>query len=95
MCVPKKGFCQFESLNPNQVPVSKKVGKGRKKKETTEPEPEPEPIWGGGRKKKATTEPEPEPEPEPDELLIPNQAPLPSRPGIKYVAQGTLAAIST
>ena len=27
--------------------------------------------------------------------LNPNQAPLPSRPGTKYVAQGTLAAIST
>ena len=34
----------------------------------------------------------PEPEPEPDEVSIPNQAPLPSRPGTKYVAQGTLAA---
>ena len=33
------------------------------------------------------------PEPEPDELSIPNQAPLPSRPGIKFVAQGTLAAM--
>ena len=33
------------------------------------------------------------PQPPPDELSIPNQAPLPSRPGTKYVAQGTLAAI--
>ena len=29
----------------------------------------------------------------PDELSIPGQAPLPSRPGTKYVAQGTLAAM--
>ena len=31
--------------------------------------------------------------PEPDEVSGPNQGPLPTRPGEKYVAQGTLAAI--
>ena len=32
------------------------------------------------------------PDPETDELSGPNQGPLPTRPGKKYVAQGTLAA---
>ena len=34
----------------------------------------------------------PDPDPPSDELSGPNQGPLPSRPGKKYVAQGTLAA---
>ena len=34
----------------------------------------------------------PDPDPAPDELSGPNQGPLPSRPGKKYVTQGTLAA---
>ena len=35
----------------------------------------------------------PDPDPPSDELSGPNQGPLPSRPGKKYVAQGTLAAM--
>ena len=54
---------------------------------------DPERVHPGPSLGPGDPEPDPDPDPSPDELSGPNQGPLPSRPGKKYVAQGTLAAI--